>query len=98
MKINERELRRLGNLARLDISEEEMIKMYPEFNKMIDFIEQLDNINTDDVSPLTHIHQYTNTYRKDIIAQKDIKKSILNQAPNKNSDYFKVPKVLQNKK
>tara|TARA_B100001758_G_C18103100_1_gene449535 strand:- start:121 stop:417 length:297 start_codon:yes stop_codon:yes gene_type:complete len=98
MKINEQQLRKLGDLARLHISEEEMIKMYPEFNKMIDFIEQLDNLDTDNVSPLIHIHQYANTYRKDIVIQKELKKPILNQATNKNSDYFKVPKVLQNKK
>ena len=58
--------------------------------------EQLDNVNTDNINPLTHIHEHENIYRKDVVIQKEIKNAILNLAPNKNSDYFKVPKVLKN--
>ena len=97
MRINKVKVEKLAKLAQLSFSKVEANNMFLDFKKILKFIDKLDEINTDNVKPLTHIHNKTNIYREDRVMDLDIKDSILENSPNHNSDYIKVPKILKKK-
>lgn len=94
MKITEKNIQNLANLAKLSFSKKEAKSMFSDFRKILNFIEELDKVNTENIDPLTHIHQNTNIYRKDIVIKSEFKSSMLKQAANHNNDYIKVPKII----
>ena len=94
MKITEKKIQDLAKLAKLKFSKKEAENMFSDFRKILSFIEKLDELNTENIDPLTHIHEKTNIYRKDVILQKKFKTFMLGQASNHNSDYIKVPKMI----
>ena len=97
MKINKLKVENLARLSRLSFSDKEMESMISDLEEILKFADKLNEINTDSISPLTHIHGANNIYRDDISKNLDIKTKILENAPNHNSDYIKVPKVLRKK-
>lgn len=97
MKINKLKVENLARLSRLSFSDKEMKSMVSDLEEILNFADKLNEINTDSISPLTHIHGANNIYRDDISKNLDIKTKILENAPNHNSDYIKVPKVLRKK-
>tara|TARA_B100001559_G_scaffold57952_1_gene46541 strand:- start:404 stop:697 length:294 start_codon:yes stop_codon:yes gene_type:complete len=97
MKINKLKVENLARLSRLSFSDKEMESMISDLEEILKFADKLKEINTDSISPLTHIHGVNNIYRDDISKNLDIKAKILENAPNHNSDYIKVPKVLRKK-
>jgi len=97
MKINKEKVKKLAKLARLNFDNKDIESMVSDLEKMLKFVEKLNEVNTEDISPLTHIHQDINIYREDKTHTLDIKAQILENAPNHNSDYIKVPKVLRKK-
>ena len=94
MKINKEKVTTLGKLARLKFSDSEMENMLKDLKEIIKFVNKLDEINTDGVLPLTHIQHNRNNSREDVAITKDYKNFILDNSPNHNSDYIKVPKVI----
>ncbi len=97
MKINEKKIQKLAELAKLNLTKEEAKKRFSDFKTMLSFINQLDEVNVDNIEPLIYVHESPNIYREDIVEQKDLKASFLKKSKNHNSDYFKVPKVIKNK-
>lgn len=94
MKITEEKIQNLANLAKLSFSQKEAKNMFSDFRKILNFIKKLDEVNTDNIDPLTHIHAQANIYRNDVIVDEPFKSSMLEQAANHNSDYIKVPKII----
>jgi len=94
MKINKQVLKKLASLSKINFSSEEEGKMLEDFNKMVQFINTLDEVDTTGVEPLTHIHENSNILREDKVDNMLSKADMLNNAPKSNSDYIKVPKVL----
>ena len=94
MKINEEKIQDLARLSKLSFSENEAKDMFSDFRKILNFIETLDQVNTENIEPLTHIHQESNISRKDIVVNSEFKSAMLKQAANHNSDYIKVPKII----
>ena len=97
MKINKEKVKKLAKLARLSLDNQDVESMVSDLQKMLKFVEKLNEINTENIPPLTHIHQNTNIYREDKANNLELKNKILNNAQNHNSDYIKVPKVLRKK-
>lgn len=95
MKINEKVLQKLGSLSKINFSLKERSEMLRDFNKMVEFIKSLDSLETADVKPLTHIHEQSNIFRDDNIDAMLVKSEMLRNAPKSNSDYIKVPKVIE---
>tara|TARA_Y100000994_G_C15520183_1_gene371274 strand:+ start:268 stop:561 length:294 start_codon:yes stop_codon:yes gene_type:complete len=95
MKINKEKVEKLARLAHLSFNEKEMNKMIVDLEDMLHFVNKLDEVDTDDTSPLTHIHNKTNITREDqVVKINDVKDKILENSPNHNSDYIKTPNVL----
>jgi aspartyl-tRNA(Asn)/glutamyl-tRNA(Gln) amidotransferase subunit C len=94
MIVNEKTVEYLAHLARLSFKNDEKKEILNDLNRMLEFVNKLNEVNTDNVKPLIYINEHTNIMRNDephiLITQKDA----LKNAPDKDSDYFKAPKVI----
>ena len=70
-------------------------KLAGDLNSIFDFIEKLNELNTDKVEPLTSVAETTLKLRSDEVKSKDIRDQILKNSPNENEDFFVVPKVVE---
>ncbi|UTW63809.1 Asp-tRNA(Asn)/Glu-tRNA(Gln) amidotransferase subunit GatC [bacterium SCSIO 12741] len=95
MEINEELIDRLAGLARLEFEGEEKKQVQNDLNRMLGFVEKLEEVNTDGVEPLIYMTQQTSHVREDKAEVTISKEDALKNAPLKDSDYFKVPKVLK---
>lgn len=97
MKLDKKEVEKLAHLARLEFTEEEKEEMVQDMDKILGFVEKINEMDLDEVTPLVYMVEEGNVLRKDVVDQKISREEALENAPDKNSDYFKVPKVLQRK-
>lgn len=95
MKIDTKVVDELAHLARLSYENEAKQEIVTELNKIIAFVEKLDEINTDGIDPLIYMVDETNVARKDTMKQDVSQDEGLKNAPKKDSDYFRVPKVIE---
>ena len=95
MKIDQETLAKIAHLARLDLDAKDIDKMLKDMNNMVNFVEKLKEVNTDGVEPLTTMSHEINTLREDEVKPHLDHDQVLQNAPKKDSDYFRVPKVLE---
>ena len=95
MKINKATLQKIGHLARLEIDEKDVPKMVEDMSKMISFVEKLNEVDTEGVEPLTTMSHEINTLRDDEVKDQLTKQEVLKNAPQKDANFFRVPKVLE---
>ena len=95
MKLNTNTINKIAKLARIRLSEKEADEFLKDINSILDWVEQLNEVNTDKVEPLTNISSSALTKRKD--ENQDINSSdeILQNSPDKLEGYFAVPKVVE---
>jgi len=97
MKIDDKLVEKLAKLSKLEIAEADKPEIKAKFGKILDLVEKLQELNTDGVEPLIYLTPNKNIMRKDEVANMIDKTIALQNAPDKDSDYFKVPKVLKKK-
>jgi aspartyl-tRNA(Asn)/glutamyl-tRNA(Gln) amidotransferase subunit C len=94
MKITRELLDKIAHLARLELNEKDAEQMMRDMTAIIDWMEKLNEVNTEGVEPLTSMSHEVNMLREDEVKNQLDHKSALLNAPNKDLDYFHVPKVL----
>ena len=94
MKITRELLDKIAHLARLELSEQDAEKMMSDMTAIVDWMEKLNEVNTDGVEPLTSMSHEVNVLREDEVKNQLDHESVLKNAPQKDLDYFHVPKVL----
>ena len=95
MKITEETLDRIAELARLDVSDPDARgKMLVDMQRVFDFVEKLNEVDTTGVEPLIFMTEGENNLREDVAEITITKQDALKNAPVKDSDYFKVPRVV----
>jgi aspartyl-tRNA(Asn)/glutamyl-tRNA(Gln) amidotransferase subunit C len=87
-------LRQLAHLARLEFDAAKEQEMLGDLNKILDWVAELSKVDTTDVEPLVHLSQEINVLRTDEAQNTINHQDGLRNAPRKDSDYFRVPKVL----
>lgn len=96
MSIDKEAVKRLANLSRLRISEENLDEMVGEITKIIGWVEQLQDVNTDGVAPMNSVVEDMKLpEREDVITDGNIRDQILANAPEEMDGYFLVPKVVE---
>lgn len=95
MKIDQTLIDKLAELSQLEFSPQAKLKMENDLTKMLNFVDKLNEVNTDNIEPLIYLNEETNKLRDDEVKQHTPKKEALKNAPSKDSDYFKVPTVLK---
>ena len=95
MTIDLKTVKHISKLARISVNDEKANKLEKDLNSIFKWIEQLNELNTDKVEPLTSIAETKLQLRKDEIKSKNIREQILKNSPNENKDFFVVPKVVE---
>ncbi|MBC3541332.1 Asp-tRNA(Asn)/Glu-tRNA(Gln) amidotransferase subunit GatC [Rufibacter sediminis] len=95
MSTNIETLRQLAHLARLEFDESKEQEMLTDLNNILNWVDQLRQLDTQNVEPLIHISEELNVMREDIAQNTVRHEDALKLAPRKDSDYFRVPKVLE---
>ncbi|MEO6523139.1 MAG: Asp-tRNA(Asn)/Glu-tRNA(Gln) amidotransferase subunit GatC [Mucilaginibacter sp.] len=94
MTIDNEIVDKIAHLARLDIKDSEKADMAADMNKVLDFMAKLNEVNTTGVEPLVYMTEITNSIREDVVLQEITHEEALENAPEKNADYFRVAKVI----
>lgn len=97
MEISDELIDRLSKLARLRFAGEDREHIREDFRKMLEFVEKVQELDTEGVEPLMHPTQEINRTRPDEPQQTITHEEALRNAPKKDSDYFRVPKFVENK-
>jgi len=97
MKIDSKTVDKLAELAKLEFDEEGKKEIIKDLSRMVEFVEKLGEIDTSGVEPLIYLSEDTNVMRDDIVKQEITQQQALKNVPVKDSDYIKVPKVIDRK-
>ena len=95
MTINLKTIKHISKLSRILVDDKKAKKLEGDLNSIFEFIEKLNELDTDKVEPLTSIAETTLKFRTDEVKSKDIRNQILKNSPEKNEDFFVVPKVIE---
>ena len=92
MSISLEQIKHLAHLSRLEFSEDELKEMQGDMGKILEFVAQIDALDLEGVEPLTQMSESTDIMREDEAKGMLPKEEALKNAPDANSDYFRVPK------
>ena len=95
MSIDLKTIKHISKLSRISVDEKKAEKLAGDLNSIFNFIEKLNELNTDNVEPLTSVAETTLKFRSDEIKSKNIREQIIKNSPEDNEDYFVVPKVIE---
>ena len=93
-KISKEEVKKVANLARLELNENEINNHAEQLEKILDYIVQLEKIDTDDVPCTTRAIEVINVFRKDENKNSDWNEELLELGPSREDQYFKVPRII----
>lgn len=82
-------------LAKLELSEEEKETAKKDIAKMLDYIDKLNELDTDGVEPMSHIFEMQNVFREDVITNTDNSALVLQNAPGVKNGMYKVPRIME---
>jgi aspartyl-tRNA(Asn)/glutamyl-tRNA(Gln) amidotransferase subunit C len=95
MSVSHEQVRHIARLARIAMSEEELERLVPELNAIIGWVEQLGEVKTDGVEPLTAVIEQKLRLREDKVTEGNIRDQVLANAPEAQHGFFAVPKVIE---
>ena len=95
MSIDQKTVKHISKLARISINEKKAESLANDLNNIFKFIEKLNKLDTKDVEPLTSIAETKLYLREDKIKESNIRDQILENSPEKNKEFFVVPKVIE---
>jgi aspartyl-tRNA synthetase len=94
-RISRGEVKHVAKLARLKITDSEADSYQKELNAVLEHFETLQELDTENVEPMSHVLEIRNVWREDKPGKSKKAESLMENAPNKESGYFKVPKILE---
>ena len=95
MKVDDALIEKLANLSRLEFAEEEKASIKNDLEKMIGFIDKLNELDTSGVAPLLHMSNNLNIFRNETVNGEISRKDVFKNAPLHDDEFFKVPKVIK---
>jgi len=97
MTIDKKTVDEIAHLARLEFEDAAKEEIINDMNRMLAFVDKLNELNTDGVEPLIYMNDDVDVMRDDVAKTTVTQQEALKNAPKKDSDYFKVPKVIDQK-
>ena len=95
MTINLKTIKHISKLSRISVDDEKAKKLAGDMNTIFDFIEKLNELNTDNIEPLTSVAEITLKLRVDEVKSGNIREQVLKNSPDENEDFFVVPRVVE---
>jgi aspartyl-tRNA synthetase len=94
-EISRDRVRHIAKLSRLTLTDEEVVSFQKDLNAILQYVETLQEVNTESVTPMSHVLPLTNVWREDKPETSDTSESLLDNAPMREGHYFKVPRILE---
>jgi aspartyl-tRNA(Asn)/glutamyl-tRNA(Gln) amidotransferase subunit C len=95
MSVSPEQVKHIAKLARIAMSDEELERLLPELNNILGWVEQLEEVSTDGVDPLTAVVPNKLRLREDKVTDGDCRDEVLANAPVAEHGFFAVPKVIE---
>jgi aspartyl-tRNA(Asn)/glutamyl-tRNA(Gln) amidotransferase subunit C len=94
MSITIQDVEQIAKLARLEFTREEKEKLTHQMNQILTYMEKLNEVDTTNVEPLSHVIELDNVFRDDVVQPSSPRQKMLQNAPDHTEEFFKVPKVI----
>ena len=94
-KIDKAQVRKVAKLARLELADSEIEEFTVQLSAILDYVEKMNELDTTDVEPLAHCLPISNVFRNDSIKASLGTEKTLANAPQRDGEFFKVPKILE---
>lgn len=95
MSVSKNDVKYIADLAKLQLTESEAVSFTGDMNKILEYMKMLNEVDTDGVEPLEHVIELDSRFRKDVALEPLSHEDALKNAPDADSDYFRVPKVIE---
>ncbi len=95
MSVTSQQVRHIAKLARIGMDDAQIEALVPELNNILGWVEQLAEVNTDGVEPLTAVIDHKLRLRDDVVNDGGIRDAVLANAPEAQHGFFAVPKVIE---
>jgi aspartyl-tRNA(Asn)/glutamyl-tRNA(Gln) amidotransferase subunit C len=95
MTIDLKTIKHISKLSRISVDDEKAKKLAGDMNTIFDFIEKLNELDTNNVEPLTSVAEITLKLRVDEVKSGNIREQVLKNSPDENEDFFVVPRVVE---
>lgn len=95
MSIDVENVKKVAFLSRLKIEDDKVEALEKEFNKILNWIDELNEVNVEGVEPLVSVNENNITMREDKVTSENLQEEVLKNAPLKEYGYFAVPKVIE---
>lgn len=95
MKITDETVDYVAALAKLHLNEEQKAKAKIDLESILSYMDHMNELNTDDIEPMSHAFPITNVYREDVVTNGDNREELLANAPAKKDGCFLVPKTVE---
>ena len=95
MEVNNKLIQDIAKLCKLKFDDSSNEKMKEDFKKILSFVDKLNELDTEGIEPLIYLSDEENVLRSDEVSMSTSQEDALKNAPQKDSDYFKVPTVLK---
>ena len=92
--ISDETIEYVGILAKLELSEEEKLAARSDMERMLDYIDTLNELDTEGIEPMSHVFPVQNVFREDVVVNGDDRENILKNAPEEKDGSFVVPKTV----
>ncbi len=93
-RIDEEQVRKVARLSRLELTEGEVEEFTGQLSAILEYVEKMNELETDRVEPLAHCLPISNVLREDVVKESLGTEKTLANAPQRDEDFFKVPKIL----
>lgn len=94
-RISDETIEYVGILAKLELSGSEKEKAREDMEKMLDYIDMLNELDTEGVEPMAHVFPANNVFREDVVTNGDAHEAMLGNAPAKKEQSYKVPRTFE---
>ena len=94
MPVTIADVEHVAHLARLSFYDDEKVRLTKELNSILEYMDQLNTLDTSGVEPLEHVIQLQNVFREDVVTPGVTREEALKNAPAHSEEFFKVPKVI----
>lgn len=95
MKVSAEDVRYIAGLSRLELSDDEIQRMRTDLNDILLYIDKLNELDTKNVEPTSHVIDISNVFQEDVPSQSLDVNQALSNAPDRQDSYFRVPKIIE---
>ncbi|MDF2941997.1 MAG: glutamyl-tRNA(Gln) amidotransferase, subunit [Herbinix sp.] len=95
MTITEETIKYVASLAKLNVSEEEKKKIAEDLDHILDYIETMNELDTEGVEPMSHVLPVKNVFREDVVVNQNNREELIKNAPKQKDGCFAVPKTVE---